>query len=158
MAQLTHLDDQGQARMVDVSGKEITTRRATAEAYVLLSEEAFNALANGLLKKGDALAVARIAGINGAKQTGTLIPLCHPLPISGATVDFELNQEEMTLRIITTVTIAARTGVEMEALTAASLAALTVYDMCKAIDKGIVIREVRLLSKEGGASGQFLRT
>lgn len=158
MAELTHLDDRGNARMVDVSGKEVTERRATAEARIELSKEAFAALQRGMLKKGDALAVARIAGISAAKQTGLLIPLCHPLPLSGVSVDFELNEEESSIRILTSVGIAARTGVEMEALTAASVAALTIYDMCKGIDKGIVIREIRLLSKEGGASGDYRRT
>lgn len=143
--------------MVDVSEKEVTTRRATAEAHVILSDEAFRALRDGLLKKGDALAVARIAGISAAKQTGNLIPLCHPLPISGVSIDFELSEEEKSVRIIASVVIAARTGVEMEALTAASVAALTIYDMCKAVDKGIQIRNVQLLSKEGGKSGNYMR-
>lgn len=141
--------------MVDVSDKEVTTRTATAEGIVRLSEEAFTALQQGTLKKGDALAVARIAGITGAKRTGDLIPLCHPLPISGVTVDFNLDAEDQTVRIQATVTIAARTGVEMEALTAVSAAALTIYDMCKAVDKGIVIESVRLLKKSGGRSGNY---
>lgn len=155
MAELTHIDDQGRARMVDVSGKEITTRTASAEAVVRLSSEAYNALCRGTLKKGDALAVARIAGITGAKRTGDLIPLCHPLPISGVTVDFELNDAHCTVRVVATVIIAAQTGVEMEALTAASVAALTLYDMCKAVDKGIVVERIRLLAKSGGRSGDY---
>ena len=142
--------------MVDVSSKEITTRKATAEGIVRLSDQAFEALYKGTLKKGDALAVARIAGISGAKRTGDLIPLCHPLPISGATVDFDMDPEEKTVRILASVTIAARTGVEMEALTAVSTAALTIYDMCKAVDKGIVIESIRLLTKSGGRSGDFV--
>ncbi len=141
--------------MVDVSDKEITTRKATAEGIVRLSTEAFDALRAGTLKKGDALAVARIAGITGAKQTGNLIPLCHPLPISGVTVDFTMNPEDNTVRILSTVTIAAQTGVEMEALTAVSTAALTIYDMCKAVDKGITIESIRLLTKSGGRSGDY---
>lgn len=141
--------------MVDVSDKEVTTRTATAEGIVRLSEEAFSALHQGSLKKGDALAVARIAGITGAKRTGDLIPLCHPLPISGVTVDFSLNREDFTVGIRATVNIAARTGVEMEALTAVSTAALTIYDMCKAVDKGIVIESIRLLKKSGGRSGDY---
>lgn len=155
VSDLTHIDAKGSARMVDVSAKEVTNRTATAEAVVAMSGEAFEALERGLLKKGDALAVARIAGIGAAKRTGDLIPLCHPLPISGASVEFERNPEEQTVRIIASVSVAARTGVEMEALTAASVAALTLYDMCKAIDKGIVIREIRLLKKSGGRSGDF---
>lgn len=155
MSRLTHLDDQGNARMVDVSAKEITERSATAEAFVRLSPEAFAALRAGSLKKGDALGTARIAGIMAAKRTDELIPLCHPLPISGATIAFELNESETTVRIEATVTVAARTGVEMEALTAASVAALTIYDMCKAVDKGIVIEGVRLLGKQGGTSGDY---
>ncbi len=156
MSRLTHLDDQGNARMVDVSAKESTERSATAEAFVRLSPEAFTALREGSLKKGDALGTARIAGIMAAKRTDELIPLCHPLPISGATIAFELDENATTVRIEATVKVAARTGVEMEALTAASVAALTVYDMCKAVDKGIVIEGVRLLEKQGGKSGDYL--
>lgn len=156
MSRLTHLDDQGNARMVDVTTKEITERSATAEALVRLSPEAFGALRDGSLKKGDALGTARIAGIMAAKRTDELIPLCHPLPISGATIAFELHENATTVRIEATVKVAARTGVEMEALTAASVAALTVYDMCKAVDKGIVIEGVRLLEKSGGKSGDYL--
>ena len=152
---LTHLDDQGNARMVDVSAKEITERSATAEALVSMSAVAFAALRDGALKKGDALGVARVAGIMAAKRTSDLIPLCHPLPISGVTVDFELDGERATVRVEATVKVTGRTGVEMEALTAASLAALTIYDMCKAIDKGIRIDGVRLLEKRGGTSGEY---
>ena len=152
---LTHLDDQGNARMVDVSAKEITERSATAEALVSMSAVAFAALRDGALKKGDALGVARVAGIMAAKRTSDLIPLCHPLPISGVTVDFELDGERATVRVEATVKVTGRTGVEMEALTAASLAALTIYDMCKAIDKEIRIDGVRLLEKRGGTSGEY---
>jgi cyclic pyranopterin phosphate synthase len=157
MSDLTHIDEHGNARMVDVSGKEVTERIATAEATVRLSEPAFAALAAGTLKKGDALGVARVAGIMAAKRTSDLIPLCHPLPIAGATVAFELDEREHTVRIEASVKVASRTGVEMEALTAASVAALTIYDMCKAVDKGIVIDGVRLLRKHGGASGEYVR-
>lgn len=155
MSQLTHLDDQGNARMVDVSGKETTERNATAEATVRLSADAYAALKAGTLKKGDALGVARVAGIMAAKRTSDLIPLCHPLPIAGVTVMFHLDDDAATVRIEATVRVTARTGVEMEALTAASLAALTIYDMCKAVDKGIIIEQVRLLEKHGGKSGDF---
>ncbi len=141
--------------MVDIGRKEITERSATAEAFVQLSPEAFQALRTGTLTKGDALGTARIAGIMAAKRTSDLIPLCHPLPISGATVTFELEETSHTVRVESKVTVSAQTGVEMEALTAASLAALTIYDMCKAIDKGIVIERVRLLDKHGGASGDY---
>ena len=155
MAKLTHLDSSGEAHMVDVSAKEITRRVAVAEAVVRLSPEAFAALEEGSLAKGDALAVARIAGITGAKKTSDLIPLCHPLPLSSVSVAIELDRETSTVRIEATAAVAARTGVEMEALTAASVAALAIYDMCKAIDKGITIERIRLLRKEGGVSGTF---
>jgi cyclic pyranopterin phosphate synthase len=155
MADLTHIDEQGNARMVDVSDKEVSQRSASAEALVRLSPDAYAALKAGTLKKGDALGVARVAGIMAAKRTSDLIPLCHPLPISGATVAFELNDETCSVRIETWVRVTSRTGVEMEALTAASVAALTIYDMCKAIDKGIVVERMRLLEKSGGASGDF---
>lgn len=155
MGELTHLDSEGNARMVDVSDKDVTVRRARAEATVRLSAEAFAALVAGTLKKGDALGVARVAGILAAKRTHDLIPLCHPLPISGATVDFTFDETSHTLRIETSVSVTSRTGVEMEALTAASIAALTIYDMCKAVDKGIIIESIRLLEKEGGKSGRW---
>jgi cyclic pyranopterin phosphate synthase len=157
MSALTHIDEQGNARMVDVSGKEVTERTATAEATVRLSGEAYDALVAGTLKKGDALGVARIAGIMAAKRTDELIPLCHPLPIAGVTIDFTLDAGAHTVRIEASVKVTARTGVEMEALTAASVAALAIYDMCKAVDKGIVIDGVRLLEKHGGKSGDYRR-
>jgi cyclic pyranopterin monophosphate synthase len=155
MSELTHLDDQGNARMVDVGQKEVTVREASAVATVDLSVIAYDALKAGALKKGDALATARIAGIMAAKRTSDLIPLCHPLPLSSIEIAFELDDERSRITIVATVRVTARTGVEMEALTAASIAALTVYDMCKAIDKGIVIRETRLLAKSGGRSGDY---
>ncbi len=156
MGELTHLDEQGNARMVDVSAKEITTREARAEARIRLSAKAYSALKAGSLKKGDALGVARIAGIMAAKRTSDLIPLCHPLPISGIEVAFELDDASSTIRAIATVRVVARTGVEMEAMTAVSVAALAIYDMCKAVDKSIVIERVRLLEKHGGVSGDFV--
>lgn len=152
---LTHLDSEGTARMVDVSAKERSERRARALATVQLSEKAFLALRDGNLKKGDALGVARIAGIMAAKRTDQLIPLCHPLPISGVDVMFSLDDEQHVVRIETEATVNARTGVEMEAMTAAAVAALAIYDMVKAVDKGIVIQEIRLLSKSGGKSGDW---
>lgn len=153
--QLTHLDEEGKAQMVDVSAKQITEREARAEATVRLSPEAFAALKAGNLKKGDALGVARVAGIMAAKRTSDLIPLCHPLPLSTISVDCQLVEATNSIRIEAFVKVASRTGVEMEALTAASIAALTIYDMCKAIDKGIVIEGVRLLEKRGGKSGEW---
>lgn len=155
MSELSHLDDRGNARMVDVSEKQITVREASAEAVVDLSHDAYDKLKHGNLKKGDALAVARVAGIMAAKRTGELIPLCHPLPVSSVTVDFDLDDATSRVRVIATVRVAAATGVEMEAMVAASIAALSIYDMCKAVDKGITVREVRLLSKSGGRSGDF---
>lgn len=141
--------------MVDVSAKEITHREARAQATIRMSSEAFAALKEGNLKKGDALGVARVAGIMAAKRTHDLIPLCHPLPISTVAIDCQLVEATNTVRIEAFVKVAGQTGVEMEALTAASIAALTIYDMCKAIDKGIVIENVRLLEKHGGKSGDW---
>jgi cyclic pyranopterin phosphate synthase len=155
MSELTHLDEQGNARMVDVSEKEVTVREASAESTVDLSAIAYDKLKHGALKKGDALATARIAGIMAAKRTADLIPLCHPLPLSSVEIAFELDDATARVRIVATVRVTARTGVEMEALTAASVAALTIYDMCKAVDKGITIRETRLLAKSGGRSGDY---
>ncbi len=141
--------------MVDVSEKEITHREARAEATIRMSSEAFAALKEGNLKKGDALGVARVAGIMAAKRTHDLIPLCHPLLISAVAVDCQLVESANAVRIEAFVKVASQTGVEMEALTAASIAALTIYDMCKAIDKGMAIENVRLLEKRGGKSGKW---
>ena len=153
---LTHLDAAGQARMVDVSGKEITARSATATGTVLLSPAAISALRAGNVPKGDALAVARIAGIQGAKRTPELIPLCHPLGLHGVTVD--LTVEDTGVHIEAEVRTADRTGVEMEALTSVSVAALTLIDMIKSVDKGAVISDVRLEAKDGGKSGSWRRS
>ena len=153
---LTHLDEAGRARMVDVSAKDVTVRTATASGRVLLSAEAVAALRDGAVPKGDALAVARIAGIAGAKRTPDLIPLCHPLAIHGVTVDLEVSDSgvEITAQVRT----ADRTGVEMEALTSVSVAALTLIDMIKAVDKSAVITDVRLEAKDGGRSGAWRRS
>lgn len=156
MTKLTHLDESGAARMVDVSEKEATAREATAEAVIRLSPDAYTAAIGGTGPKGDVLAAARIAGIMAAKKTAELIPLCHPLPLSKVAVDFEPRAESSSLRIIAMAKTKAETGVEMEALTAASIAALTVYDMVKAVDKGAVIETVRLLTKSGGKSGLYM--
>jgi cyclic pyranopterin phosphate synthase len=155
-ARLTHLDETGRARMVDVSAKEVTVRTARASGRVLLSAAAVAALRDGRVPKGDALAVARIAGIQGAKRTPDLIPLCHPLGLHGVTV--ELSVEDSGVRIEAEVRTADRTGVEMEALTSVSVAALTLIDMIKSVDRGAVITDVRLESKDGGKSGSWRRS
>ncbi len=156
MSKLSHLDESGAARMVDVSEKPVTAREASAEAVIHLSPEAYEAAIGGTGPKGDVLAAARLAGIMAAKKTSELIPLCHPLPIAKAGVDFEPQAESHSLRIIAMVKTTAQTGIEMEALTAASVAALTVYDMVKAVDKTAVIETVRLLTKSGGKSGTYI--
>ena len=153
MSDLTHLDEDGSARMVDVSAKAVTAREAVATGRIDMNAEAASAIAQGLVKKGDVLAVARVAGIMAAKKTPELIPLCHPLPLSSVTVDFDLDEAGVTVRA--TARLAGQTGVEMEAMTAASVALLTIYDMAKALDKAMVIGGVRLLSKTGGKSGDW---
>lgn len=156
MGKLTHFED-GKPRMVDVSEKAATLRSATAEATVLLTPEAVEALQEGGVGKGDPLSVAQLAGIMAAKKTGELIPLCHPLPITGAEVRLEFRPEEACVRITATVKTKAETGVEMEALTACAVAALTVYDMLKAASKGLEITDLHLLHKSGGKSGEWRR-
>jgi cyclic pyranopterin phosphate synthase len=155
MSDLTHLDEHGAARMVDVSDKETTAREAVAEAVIVLSAEAFAAVMDGTASKGDVLATARIAGIMAAKKTSELIPLCHPLPLAKVGIEFQAEPEKNAIRIAATVKTIAQTGVEMEALTAAGIAALTIYDMVKALDKGAVIETIRLLTKSGGKSGAY---
>jgi cyclic pyranopterin phosphate synthase len=155
MNKLSHLDESGAARMVDISGKDATAREATAEAIVVLSPAAFDAALSADARKGDVLAAARIAGIMAAKKTSELIPLCHPIPLSKASVDFETDKARHAIHVIATAKTTAQTGVEMEALTAVSIAALTIYDMVKAVDRGAVIESVRLLSKSGGKSGDY---
>jgi cyclic pyranopterin phosphate synthase len=155
MSKLSHLDAKGQAHMVDVSAKPVTAREATAEATVTLSEQAFAAVMEGSAPKGDVLAASRIAGIMAAKRVPDLIPLCHPLAITKAQVEFEPNAQAHSIRITAIVATSGQTGVEMEALTAASVAALTLYDMIKAVDKGAVIETVRLIAKSGGKSGSY---
>jgi len=152
---LTHVDEAGAARMVDVSGKDVTARTATASGRVLVSAEVVALLRGEGVPKGDALAVARVAGIMGAKQTPALIPLCHPLSVSGVVVDLTVADD--AVEISATVRTTDRTGVEMEALTAVSVAALTVVDMVKAVDKGAVITDVRVETKTGGKSGDWAR-
>ena len=155
MTELTHLDPQGRAQMVDVTDKAVTHREATAEARVVMQPETLAMITEGRHKKGDVLAVARIAGIQAAKKTSDLIPLCHPLMLTSVKVSLEPEPDASQIRIQAICKLAGQTGVEMEALTAASVAALTVYDMCKAVDKGITIEGVRLLEKSGGKSGTW---
>ncbi|ASR52132.1 cyclic pyranopterin monophosphate synthase MoaC [Blastomonas fulva] len=154
MADLTHLDASGAAHMVDVSAKADTVREAVAEGIISMAPEVIAAIRAGDIKKGDVLGTARIAGIMAAKQTSSLIPLCHPLPISSVSVEFEYTGAGV--RVETRVRTSGKTGVEMEALTAASIALLTIYDMAKALDKGMVIGPVRLLAKSGGKSGDWI--
>ena len=152
---LTHVDGEGKARMVDVSGKDATRRRAVAEAVIEVGPEVAAAIAADAVAKGPVLETARLAGIQAAKRAGQLIPLCHPLPLEHVAVDLELRGEEVHIRAEAALT--GKTGVEMEALTAATVAALTVYDMCKAVSKTMTIRCVRLVEKSGGKSGDWTR-
>lgn len=158
MSGLTHFDGQGHAHMVDVSAKAVTARIACAEAYVKMAPQTFEIISEGRAKKGDVLAVARLAGIMGTKKTSELIPLCHPLPISKASVDLTLDPDLPGVRILTTIKTTGQTGVEMEALTAASTAALTVYDMVKAVDRAMEIGGLRVTLKDGGKSGRYEAT
>lgn len=156
MTQFTHLDESGAARMVDVGAKEISTRKAVAEARVVMQAETAAAIRENRTQKGEVLQVARLAGIMAAKRTAELIPLCHVLPLDGVEVDLTF-LEPTVLQVVATARVTGKTGVEMEALTAASVAALTVYDMCKAVDREMEIVHVRLLHKSGGKSGTFDR-
>ena len=155
MDTLTHLNDAGEARMVDVGGKPVTAREAIAEALVRMQPATLALIVGGGHHKGDVFAVARIAGIQAAKRCGELIPLCHPLGLDAVSVDLEAMEDLSLVRIRSRCSLSGRTGVEMEALTAASVAALTVYDMCKAVDRGMVIEGVRLIAKRGGRSGDW---
>lgn len=155
MTKLTHLDEAGSARMVDVGGKEATTRTAVAEGFIAMEPETLKLALSGNAKKGDVLAAARIAGIMAAKKTSELIPLCHPLALTKAAVDFTPSQEPAGLQIRAEVRVTGQTGVEMEALTAVSVAALTIYDMLKAADRGMEIGAIRLVAKSGGRSGDY---
>lgn len=155
MAKLSHIGSDGNATMVDVGGKAETDRIAIAHARVLLNRETFDLVIEGQMAKGDVLSVARIAGIMAAKRTADLIPLCHPLPLTQVAIDFTLDGTGPSIDITATARTTARTGVEMEAMTAASIAALTIYDMCKAADKGIRITDIHLVHKSGGKSGPY---
>jgi len=154
---LTHFDTAGNARMVDVSQKGETDRQAIAAGSITMSPLVYGMIRQGTVQKGDVLGVARIAGIMAAKKVDQLIPLCHPLAITAADIAFSFNDEQYSIDVEATVSITGRTGVEMEALTAVSVAALTIYDMCKAVDKTMVISDIRLLQKSGGKSGLFVR-
>jgi cyclic pyranopterin phosphate synthase len=155
MAELTHLDEHGQARMVDVGAKAETEREAVAAARVRMKAETLRLLREGNLPKGDVLGTARVAGIMAAKRTSELIPMCHPLLLTHVAVDFALDEDAPAVDIVATVRCRGQTGVEMEALTAASVAALTIYDMAKAVERGMVIEGVRLIEKRGGKSGHW---
>jgi cyclic pyranopterin phosphate synthase len=154
---LTHFDEKGQARMVDVSPKAITQREAVASGFVTMKPGTLKLIKSGRISKGDVLGVARVAGIMAAKRTPDLIPMCHPLNITAVELDFTINEKKCRVDIRSTVRITGQTGVEMEALTAVSVAALAIYDMCKAVDKDMVISDIMLLEKRGGKSGEFKR-
>jgi len=156
MPELTHFNEQGRARMVDVTEKAVTCRTALAAGEIHISPETMAHIKNGTMKKGDVLAVAQVAGIQAAKHTWELIPMCHPLPLTGIDITFHLSDEPCMVEIRAAVTCTGVTGVEMEALTAVSTAALTVYDMCKAVQKDMRITNIRLLEKHGGKSGDFI--
>ena len=155
MSGLTHFDGKGDAHMVDVSDKPVTSRVATAQGDIRMAKNTFDIVSQGRVKKGDVLSVARLAGIMGAKRTPELIPLCHPLPISKVSVDLDLDPDLPGVTISATVKTSGQTGVEMEALTAVTTAALTVYDMVKAVDKSMVIENIRVTLKDGGKSGLY---
>ncbi len=155
MADFTHFNDEGRARMVDVGGKQVTERTAAAAGRVLVNEETFRLIECGGMKKGDVLGTAQIAGIMAAKKTSDIIPMCHPLMLTGIDIKFNLNRETLAVEIRSEVRCKGVTGVEMEALTAVSAAALTVYDMCKAVQKDMIIDKICLLSKKGGKSGDI---
>ena len=158
MSKLTHLDDNGNARMVDVGDKQETLREARAEARVHMAAETLHLIETGGHKKGDVIAVARVAGIQAAKRCAELIPMCHPLLLTGIDVDITLDHKNSCAHITTACRLKGKTGVQMEALTAASVAALTIYDMCKAVDHAMIINDVRLLHKSGGRSGEWNAT
>ena len=157
MGDFTHFNEQGRAKMVDVGEKPVTSRSATAAARVLVNEETFSLIRSGGMKKGDVLTVAQVAGVMGAKRTPELIPMCHPILLDGIDLKLRLDEARHSVEIEAAVSCLGRTGVEMEALTAASAAALTVYDMCKAVQKDMVITDIRLVKKTGGIHGEYER-
>lgn len=156
MSNFTHFNEEGRAKMVDISDKSVTKRSATAQSLLEVPENIYKGITEGTVKKGDVLSVAQVAGIMAAKNTHQIIPMCHPLSLSGVDVSFRWETDETYVLVIeATVKTTGKTGVEMEALTAASAVALTVYDMCKALDKGMIIKETKLLEKSGGKSGDY---
>jgi cyclic pyranopterin phosphate synthase len=157
MTKLSHLDDQGRARMVDVSDKEVTSRIAVARASIFMRPETLALIRSGKVEKGDVFSVARVAGIMAAKKTSELIPMCHPLNITSVKIELTVNDDPARVEIEASVRVSGKTGVEMEALTAASVAGLTIYDMCKAVDREMTLSEIRLVEKSGGKSGTFVR-
>ncbi|HUU51025.1 MAG TPA: cyclic pyranopterin monophosphate synthase MoaC [Nitrospinota bacterium] len=157
MKKFTHFDEEGRSKMVDVSEKKVTKREAVAKGRVKMQAETLKMIMEGRIKKGDVLDVARVAGIMGAKKTSDFIPMCHPLEITGIDIDFKPSIENCDIEIESRVKVIGRTGVEMEALTSVSVAALTIYDMCKAVDKNMVISDIRLEEKRGGKSGEYIR-
>lgn len=157
MGELTHFDENGSARMVDVGQKEVTDRIASAHGRIYVNEDVYQAIRQKTAKKGDVLGVARIAGIMGAKKTWELIPLCHSIALTGCTVEFVLDEVQKAVDVICTVKTSGKTGVEMEAMTGASTALLTIYDMCKAMDRSMTITDVSLLKKAGGKSGLYVK-
>lgn len=157
MATLSHLDEQGRARMVDVSDKEITSRVAVARGALYMLPETLALILGGKIEKGDVFSVARVAGIMAAKKTSELIPMCHPLNITSVKIDFQAEQKPARVEIEASVRVSGKTGVEMEAMTAVAVAGLTIYDMCKAVDREMCLSEIRLMEKSGGKSGTFIR-
>ena len=155
MNDFTHFDEKGNAWMVDVSEKDITKRTATAQGVISVSREVIDAVIGKTIKKGDVLTVAQVAGIMGTKRTAELIPMCHPLSLNNAAVTFDIDEEACTITAVCTAVCEGRTGVEMEALTGVSVALLTIYDMCKSVDKRMVISDIHLVEKSGGRSGEF---
>ena len=157
MEDFTHFNEKGRAKMVDVGEKPISQRVAVAAGRVLVNEKTFQLIRSGGMKKGDVLTVAQIAGVMGAKQTSSLIPMCHPILMDGIDLELQLDETRHSVEIIAKISCDGRTGVEMEALTAASVAALTIYDMCKAVQKDMTITDIRLLKKRGGVHGDYMR-
>jgi len=157
MAELTHFDDRGQAHMVDVGGKSITHRRASAEGRITMEPATLELIVSGSHKKGDVIGVARVAGIMGAKKTADLVPLCHPLALTKVSIECETNPKTSSVHCRATVETRGQTGVEMEALTAVQITLLTIYDMCKAVDRGMTMSDIRLVEKSGGKSGTWHR-
>ena len=157
MSDFTHFNEQGRAKMVNVGEKPVTTRTAVAAGRVLVNEETFALIKSGGMKKGDVLTVAQVAGVMGAKRTPDIIPMCHPILLGGIDLELHLDEERRSVEITASISCDGKTGVEMEALSAVSIAALTVYDMCKAVQKDMVITDIRLLNKTGGVHGDFTR-